>query len=188
MSKYKLAFKLKQHTPIIHFQHEQYGATLRASELKPKLDKFLIEKFKEKDIDFSKWLINGQEKALDYKVRVDVVISDIEKRMIREGRNNQYGFFFGTIGEEYRRNPKGLTFTGGEIELHIHSFKTELLNEVEKNIVLYFERTNFGTRQNKGFGSFTIIKQIKNGKEIEVRFSNAGYKTYFSLALNNNNH
>ena len=53
--------------------------------------------------------------------------------------------------------------------------------------MLFFERTNFGTRQNKGFGSFTIIKQIKNGKEIEVRFSNAGYKTYFSLALNNNN-
>ena len=33
-----LKVTLKQHTPLIHFQHEQYGATLRASEVKPKLD------------------------------------------------------------------------------------------------------------------------------------------------------
>ena len=40
-SKFKIKFTLKQHTPIIHFQSEQAGATLRATELKPKLDKFL---------------------------------------------------------------------------------------------------------------------------------------------------
>lgn len=40
---FKLTFTLKQHTPIIHFQHEQEGATLRASEVKPKLDRFIIE-------------------------------------------------------------------------------------------------------------------------------------------------
>lgn len=39
-----LKVTLKQHTPLIHFQHDQYGATLRASEVKPKLDKFIIEK------------------------------------------------------------------------------------------------------------------------------------------------
>lgn len=37
----ELIVKLKQHTPIIHFQWEQKGATLRATELKPKLDLFL---------------------------------------------------------------------------------------------------------------------------------------------------
>jgi hypothetical protein len=41
---YKLEFTLKQHTPLIHFQHDQEGATLRATEVKPKLDKFVIEK------------------------------------------------------------------------------------------------------------------------------------------------
>lgn len=39
-----LKVTLKQHTPLIHFQHDQYGATLRASEVKPKLDRFIIEK------------------------------------------------------------------------------------------------------------------------------------------------
>jgi FtsZ-binding cell division protein ZapB len=41
---YKLEFTLKQHTPLIHFQHDQAGATLRATEVKPKLDQFLFEK------------------------------------------------------------------------------------------------------------------------------------------------
>lgn len=37
MSDYKLTFKLKQHTPIIHFHHYRHGAVLRASEVKSKL-------------------------------------------------------------------------------------------------------------------------------------------------------
>lgn len=37
-----LEVTLQQHTPLIHFQHYQDGATLRASEVKPRLDKFLI--------------------------------------------------------------------------------------------------------------------------------------------------
>ncbi len=41
MSDYKLTFKLKQHTPIIHFQHDHLGVTLRASDLKPRIDKYL---------------------------------------------------------------------------------------------------------------------------------------------------
>ena len=39
---YKLEFELEQHTPIIHFQARDAGATLRASEVKPKLDKFVL--------------------------------------------------------------------------------------------------------------------------------------------------
>ncbi len=50
---YKLEFTLKQHTPLIHFQHDQAGATLRATEVKPKLDQFIIEKLlKEQNIRF----------------------------------------------------------------------------------------------------------------------------------------
>ncbi len=50
---YKLEFTLKQHTPLIHFQHDQAGATLRTTEVKPKLDQFIIEKLlKEQNIRF----------------------------------------------------------------------------------------------------------------------------------------
>ncbi len=41
----ELIVKLKQHTPIIHFQWDQAGATLRATELKPKLDRYIRVKY-----------------------------------------------------------------------------------------------------------------------------------------------
>ncbi len=40
----KITITLKQHTPLLHFQSTQDGATLRASEVKPKLDKFILTK------------------------------------------------------------------------------------------------------------------------------------------------
>lgn len=80
-----LKVKLKQHTPLIHFQHDQYGATLRASEVKPKLDKyiisvrfnndfklvksFLIRSTKESDEDLRKKFDNGF-RALNYKIKI----------------------------------------------------------------------------------------------------------------------
>ena len=42
----RLIFELIQHTPIIHFQAKDMGATLRASEVKPKLDKFILKEYK----------------------------------------------------------------------------------------------------------------------------------------------
>lgn len=44
MSEHQHSFILRQHTPMIHFQHKQAGATLRPSELKSKLDRFIIGK------------------------------------------------------------------------------------------------------------------------------------------------
>lgn len=41
----EITFLLKQHTPLLHFLHDQPGATLRATELKPKLDRFIVEVF-----------------------------------------------------------------------------------------------------------------------------------------------
>ena len=70
--------KLKQHTPLIHFQHDQEGATLRASEVKPKLDKYILSVLGngnyQDGINQAKingWLIGkGDHPALDYKVRI----------------------------------------------------------------------------------------------------------------------
>lgn len=58
-----LIVKLKQHTPLIHFQHDQYGATLRASEVKPKLDRFIIENVFENDWDNCKEFLVGYKKS-----------------------------------------------------------------------------------------------------------------------------
>ncbi len=85
-----LTIKLKQHTPLIHFQHDQDGATLRASEVKPKLDKFIIkhafhdnfDECKEYLVGYNpqkredsiktlrgKW--NNGYRALNYKIRIE---------------------------------------------------------------------------------------------------------------------
>ena len=44
---HKKTIKLKQHTPLLHFQSNEEGATLRVSEVKPRLDKFLLEQLGE---------------------------------------------------------------------------------------------------------------------------------------------
>ncbi|HIC77953.1 MAG TPA: hypothetical protein EYP02_02105, partial [Sulfurovum sp.] len=89
MSKFKLEFSLKQHTPLIHFQSEQFGATLRATELKPKLDRFLLEHVK--GIPF-KENTNGH-RSLDYKVKVEV---DKSKSTPIDKRDP---LFFGNMGD-----------------------------------------------------------------------------------------
>ena len=83
---YKLEFELIQQTPMLHFQHGQQGATLRASEVKPKLDRFLLKKlggFDKVWEEHCDWFIGNPAKndekarksvkekpALDYKLRI----------------------------------------------------------------------------------------------------------------------
>lgn len=75
-----LKVTLKQHTPLIHFQHDQYGATLRASEVKPKLDRFILTKLGVGDYASGckmakdkKWLVGkGEHPALNYKMKIVV--------------------------------------------------------------------------------------------------------------------
>ena len=77
-NKFKVEFTLKQHTPIIHFQSDQVGATLRATELKPKFDRFLINYvFKNDKKQYQEYLIDKDKNALNYKVKIE---QDISKR------------------------------------------------------------------------------------------------------------
>ena len=71
---------LKQHTPMIHFQHNESGATLRASEVKPLLDKFILTKLRNGDIREGRlyakknnWLIDNEKNyALNYKLSISL--------------------------------------------------------------------------------------------------------------------
>ena len=69
-----LTVKLKQHTPLIHFQHDQDGATLRASEVKPKLDKFILSKLTAEERlkgETEGWIKKKNDKVwLDYKMSI----------------------------------------------------------------------------------------------------------------------
>lgn len=88
-----LKVTLKQHTPLIHFQHDQHGATLRASEVKPKLDKYIVQKaFKNKFEDCRSYLVGYDPdrpdalkekfaqgyRALNYKMRIITSSKDLQ--------------------------------------------------------------------------------------------------------------
>lgn len=178
---YKATFKLKQHTPIIHFQHDQKGATLRATELKPKLDKFLFSLFSSQGLDYNGFLIkNSTEPALDYKVRVDIDLKksevfDIETKILkykqRENREVEdilkFPCFFGSMGHE---GEKKFTFNTGVITITIISFYEELDKQITNNFPSFISVTNFGTRQSKGFGCFELLdNEVANNGSYQFR-------------------
>ena len=220
MSKYKLNFQLKQHTPIIHFQHDQQGATLRASELKPKLDKFLIEKLALTETiekkgaqavvpkkDYEHWFNNKEKLSLDYKVRimgdnydnVQYYLPYPVKLNSNRYPNKEQNFkdflsryinfefeylmpspFFANADKIkfYERSdkvdpdeskPNEIIFARyslKSIDGFIMTFNSSLKSKIEKYLVEFFLITNFGTRQNKGFGSYTVSNI--NSKEIKT--------------------
>ena len=150
MSQYKIAFTLKQHTPIIHFQSDQSGATLRATEFKPKLDRFLLEHVE--DLPFRE-NANGH-KSLEYKVKIvaSPEISDIETVNPRNGKTIPNPLFFGNMGDGEKKR-----FSMAQsINVEFFSFDPKILAAIEDHFESFLAHTNFGTRQSKGFGSFYL--------------------------------
>ena len=101
-----LTIKLKQHTPLIHFQHDQEGATLRASEVKPKLDRYIIETDFNNSFEKCKTYLVGYNpqkpdalhdkfndgyRALNYKIRIEAENKVDAVRLQSESRTNNRG-------------------------------------------------------------------------------------------------
>jgi len=65
------SYNLIAQTPLIHFQWRMKGATLRASEVKPKLDRFVIKSFKESGNSVpEEWYEAERTGSLDYKMQI----------------------------------------------------------------------------------------------------------------------
>lgn len=168
MAKFKI--KLKQHTPLIHFQSEQEGAFLRATEVKPKLDKFLIEYVFNKDFDkYKQYLIGykegkkdkiedfGDKQAFDYKLRI--YVEDIDSINFIPIKGSMKKLYFASALKGGKKN--GI-FTNDNIILEFFTFHEGLICKIKQNIEKFFCFNNFGTRQNKGFGSFYIKNDLEN--------------------------
>ncbi|MBN1222394.1 MAG: hypothetical protein JXB23_04055 [Candidatus Aminicenantes bacterium] len=158
-----LKIQLRQHTPIIHFQHDREYATIRATELKPKLDRFL--KDRAPDLPFD------EHGALKYKVRIKagrMSVSNIEEPNIdpttgqqrRDWQNRpiwkQFPLFFGNMGEDNQREPKKFVFSEEPAEVQILCFESDVMKAIKEHVAVFFMRTTFGMRQTKGFGSFYL--------------------------------
>ena len=181
-----LTVTLKQHTPLIHFQPGQYGATLRG-----KLGKEEFEEAKRK-----KWLIGkGDHPALNYKMRIigkDVILSPIEGYWgYRRNRNGQEipiasPMFFGNMQNEKdksKKNIKKCFSKCNDITLTLYSLSDDVIKVVLKYLQSFFLQTNFGTRQSKGYGSFSLVvdEKWKNAvEEVKVKEETMPVYPYFT--------
>lgn len=203
----KLEIKLKQHTPLIHFQHDQEGATLRASEVKPKLDKYIMSKLSSEEKENGRnegWIKSKGDKVwLDYRMKIkakgepkefliasllsptrifdenheEIRKSDLPFKILgstpffaqeninssnkqedspvflkRKNEQGQYDYIYNENTWE-SIDKKGVMWD--ELEITILSTYDKLLKNIDNTIAEFFTCTNFGTRSNKGFGSFT---------------------------------
>lgn len=170
---FSFTVSLQQHSPLIHFQHHQQGACLRATELKPKLDSFIIKKHFKGEFDlYKKYLVEYQEKnepkdkekrekfreeihkALDYKVTSTAELNFTNRhKMIADDK---------------------IAVNLKNIKLKIFSFHPELLKIIKASLKPFFILTNFGTRQSKGFGCFTTQDTTQKDFE-QIALQELGY-------------
>lgn len=180
MNDWQKEYKLVQHTPLIHFQHSEPHACLRATEVKPKLDRFLIEQL-EKDDRFGdgrwkKWFVgDGSQQSFDYMMRITPNSEQVERthsieRAIARAEHRPPNAIFHEIHKNYfgnmasgnniqdtiRETFKESLFYKDGLTLTIRCFIPELLTFIDEHIRGFFMMHNFGTRQRKGFGSFTV--------------------------------
>lgn len=189
---YKLEFKLRQHTPLIHFQHDQVGATLRATEVKPKLDQYIIKKIFKNDFDLCKTFLIGYSKekenelndifnkgnvSLNYKLIIHSKSGTNHKIGYPKRRrtgviwDDQFPCYFGNMGLNEPNKMKKFVFDRNEIECSLRTIDSTLanyLNEAEIILCSFFLINNFGNRQDKGFGSFTISEFKGNLTNYEI--------------------
>lgn len=176
-----LTVTLKQHTPLIHFQHDQYGATLRASEVKPKLDRYILTKLGKGDYETGRdvakekgWLIGkGTHPALDFKLQVrvkDAIDISLQNKLNRERKHTTEDFPLLLANMGGRDSEEELVNFSmyKTVYLEIFSLKDDLCNKIKNYIPFFIAKTNFGQRSNKGFGSFTVTLMEDDKGKISV--------------------
>jgi len=168
---FKKTVMLQQHTPLIHFQHQQDGATLRATEFKPKLDKYIWQKWiREEGSDklaFEKYChymvgysakvrddlwkkFKTDYRALNYKVQIIPVSKEKHIELPKS-----YPNFFANMGIKNPEELKAFSMFD-KLRVTFKSFFDSLFDVIEDSLPDFLMNNNFGTRQSKGFGSFYI--------------------------------
>lgn len=171
MAEWKYEVELKQYTPMMHFQPGQAGATLRATEVKPKLDRFLLWLRDPKKLRQAK--TGAEERAALWQLAGDWALPSVHKKADpalcykmricgepkeRKEVKNLGAYFSIKSGSHKQVICKPITLT-------ILCFQNELMKEIQKVLPMFFAVHNFGFRQNKGFGSFEVISEDKKVKD-----------------------
>lgn len=185
----RLKITLKQHTPLIHFQPEQQGAILRATEVKPKLDRFLIsyafgnnKKPEENFETYKKYLIGYKKdirdkyedfegrRAFNYKLKICNVKNLRDPHEIEVNNKKDFPLYFGNMGKS-KFNKSKFVFCD-TLDIEFISFHNEIIDKIKKYLPEFLMKTNFGQRQSKGFGSFYIndMAEVKKWNKLKYSF------------------
>ncbi len=244
-NKFTLRFTLKQHTPIIHFQADQEGATLRASELKPKLDRFVADDLKKLNPELykkhhemiKKFFISQKDKnqqtASSYKMKIIydadatdayIISSYLSKKQMDLLHSKKIKFiapslYFAQekeIGALFKKEKinnrntvslvddyedklkeilnKGIVAKDQSVRVEVFSFYESIRTLISYSLPYVLTLENFGTRQNKGFGCFSLegqsIEDFEEGlrKLIRAKIVTAAYKHVKSYSRYNEVH
>lgn len=177
MSSFK--FTLQQQTPQIHFQGLQALSGLRASDVKPRLDKFLAQKLNDaygfkapangnyKEAPYAPWLLGTKKEkaAFAYKLIIGNTPSTVIP-IIKDDKQHKFSGFFGNMGLKYNDNSKYWIMATGKISCSVYPLTNvqasigskQLLDVMMEHIPEFFATHNFGTRQGKGYGSYMVME------------------------------
>ena len=164
-------YTLKAQSPLIHFQLES-GAKLRATTVKPMLDQFLIACAEREGVIYSSWLIAGtSNKSLEYKMKFDFLGNEYigpnntlytaNTGKINENKNitdaSKCPMFFGDVGGN-----GNVKVVFNDLVVEIVCCIPSLLDYIDKKIAYFFVSHNFGSRADKGYGSYKVLEQTVN--------------------------
>ncbi len=168
---FQKTYTLLPQSPLIHFQPNAKGVSLRSTEVKPKLDRFLKLRYERRNGKSvpAVWYVSSAKKqeepakkkapALKYKISLEQI--KVEKE-VDLGSKTDYDIFYGNmVSKEEKEKPRSEPITPKRglfirEKLTVTCLNKELLQWIDDNIGDFFIVTNFGTMQNKGFGSFIV--------------------------------
>ena len=186
MNSYRRTYHLVQESPFIHFQYYEHKATLRASEVKPKLDRFLTELLGGKDAVCQNnlpWLCKFAQRNIssanilsyDYKMQITAkkpiartITCETALYHLMDDTQKMHqiqGYFFENRPEgktlldkklSVIKNYKEAVRYKEGLSLTITCFIPELLAFIEEHLALFFVLNGFGARKAMGYGSFLI--------------------------------
>ncbi len=180
---------------MIHFQGKTAGAALRPSEVKPKLDRFLQEWCRRNDIlekEQEGWKTNPARVAYDYKMRIyagemkyqypEAQNQDKNKKQQPpKSFNEKLPSYFGELKQEEDRT--NLWHTDG-VKLEIICFHEGLRKVIRDAAETFFVLHNFGNRQNRGIGGFTLQETTpKRAEELLTKWFKAQNITVYKMVF-----
>lgn len=199
----RITFTLTQITPIAHFDYDNecVTPTIRVTEVKPKLDRFLKKMYSRSHTDESmpedRFIVDSsgeRTEALDYKMHITPRANSSQQfRISKNDYSNKYNFLANMSGDEARsggahEDAARFVMENCLLSGQIVSFHESLLAFMNKPIVknltpidMFFACTNFGMRQDKGFGEFVtnpLLLQGPSASDLFEEVLNSVYGNY----------